>query len=280
MSDFSPAWLALREPADTAARNRDVLAACTAAFADQTQINVCDIGAGTGASVRALADLLPAIQTWTLVDHDTGNLSAALTELARWGENPSQRDDVLQLQRGTKHLTIHIEARDLAETPACWPENTDLVTASALFDLVSTQWLGRFAELVAIDRLPLLSMLTFDGLIATDPAHPSDEAVAAAFRLHQARDKGFGPAAGARAATILEDAFVRHTYTITAGDSPWHATASHAAFRDAAIAGIVTAAKETETLAGADVERWARACLDEDRTLIVGHRDLFAYPKG
>lgn len=280
MSDFSPEWLALREPVDIIARNRDVLTTCAAAFADQAQINICDIGAGTGASVRALVDLLPATQNWTLVDHDTGNLSAALTELARWGETPTQDDNTLHLQRGTKRLTIKIQAHDLAETPACWSDDTDLVTAAALFDLVSMQWLGRFAELVALDRLPLLSMLTFDGLIETDPAHPSDEAVAAAFRLHQSRDKGFGPAAGARAATILEDAFVRDTYSITAGDSPWRATPAHGAFREAAIAGIVTAVKETEALAGADVDRWARACLDEDRTLIVGHRDLFAHPKG
>lgn len=70
VSGFDPTWLALREPADHRSRNQDVADALAARFALRDSVNVVDLGCGTGSNLRAMAELLPKNQSWTLVDHD------------------------------------------------------------------------------------------------------------------------------------------------------------------------------------------------------------------
>jgi len=278
VSGFSPEWLALREPADQAARNRQVLTACGRAFADQDTVRVCDVGAGTGASVRALVDLLPRRQFWTLVDSDQENLVAAFDQLARWGTDVKAYDGGLIMRRGERELRVRTHVCDVAATPACWPKGTDLVTASALFDLTSARWLNAFVALLSTQKVALLSMLTFDGLIAAEPVHPLDGAVAAAFRDHQQRDKGFGPAAGPRAAEVLEASLENAGYEIEAGESPWAIDRGASALLYATLAGIASAVQEMQTLPPEDIEQWLRASVINTRLLTIGHRDLFARP--
>jgi SAM-dependent methyltransferase len=63
---FSADWLALREPADRAAR--DAALARRAGEAAGPEPVIVDLGCGTGATWRALAPLLPAAARWRFVD--------------------------------------------------------------------------------------------------------------------------------------------------------------------------------------------------------------------
>ncbi len=71
-----------------------------------------------------------------------------------------------------------------------------LVTAAALFDLVSAEWIRRLAAAVAAREAVFYTVLTYNGTESWSPSHPSDAAIRAAFHAHQGGDKGFGPAAG------------------------------------------------------------------------------------
>lgn len=278
MSGFSPEWLALREAADHAARNRDVTAACAAAFGGRERIAICDMGAGTGSTLRALADHLPAIQHWTLVDHDQGNLAAAMAALSKWADEANVQGDTLSLTRGQKRIAVQFHVRDFASDPECWPEGIDLVTASALFDLTSEAWLTRFAAALGRARLSLLAALTFDGVIHAQPADKVDASIATAFRAHQHRNKGFGPAAGPDASDVLERALSLGGYHVITGASPWNAGPEATDFLIEVAKGIAQAVIETGAVPRADVDRWRAAVTDGKHTLVVGHCDLFATP--
>ena len=63
-------WLALREPADAAARSTELLEALVALL-PRSGLVIHDLGCGTGAMGRWLAPRLPGPQRWTLHDRDS-----------------------------------------------------------------------------------------------------------------------------------------------------------------------------------------------------------------
>lgn len=272
MAGFSPEWLALREPADRAARNPKVLASCARAFEGRDSLVICDMGAGTGASVRAFADLLPKRQDWILVDHDPRNLTGAVAALTAWADT---RDDRI-IYRGERRIGLSTLHQDFAADPAPWPADTGLVTASALLDLPSHAWIDAFVARLAARRLPALITLTVDGVMAADPAHDLDQAVFDAFRRHQGGDKGFGPSAGADAALYLEQSLRNAGYKLESGDSPWIIGSDSPDLLRELLTGIAGAVRETGAVENAALDRWLAHRLAQTGSLTIGHRDVFA----
>lgn len=263
MSGFSPDWLDLREPADRQARCKALQVQVATYFADRDSISICDLGAGTGATVRALHPLLPRPQTWRLVDHAAENLQAAEARLRPLAEADA--------------LTIHFQVHDLADDPAPWDDEAGFVTASALFDLTSTAWIETLVARLAERQLPLLGLLTYDGRLEFANKAPEDKVMHEAFDAHQQTDKGFGPAAGPNATLRLEAALANAGYRLFSGDSTWELGSDHAEMRQAVIDGWAGAAREM-AVDEDTIQAWLRAHADAADILAVGHTDLFAHP--
>lgn len=241
---FSAEWLALREPADHAARDAGLLARA-AAFGGL----IVDLGCGTGSTRRAFGDR-GAGAVWRMVDGD-----AAL----------------LRLAGGDGYC---LDLNDIASLPF---EGATLVTASALFDLVSADWLDRLVARVVALRLPVYAALNYDGLMTWAPDLPQDAAVVAAFNRHQGGDKGFGPALGPGAVAHLAGRLRAAGYVVTEADSPWQLGPEQAALQVELLAGIAQAAGEAG-FAGA--ERWREVRVAMKAECRIGHRDLLALPPG
>lgn len=245
MTGFTLDWLTLREGADDAARDAGMRRAFLDALPPAPRI--LDLGSGTGATARALGI---ADARWTLVDHDAALLDEALRR------NPGAT----------------IRQADLSDDlETVLAADVDAITASALFDLVSPDWIDRFAGAA---RAPVIyAALSYDGTEAWSPDHPADEAVMRAFDAHQRGDKGFGLAAGPMGAALLARALEGRGYAVTLAPSPWRLNrAADAALMDALASGIAQAASE----AGCDVaEEWRQARKSAARCTI-GHLDLLA----
>lgn len=272
---FDPDWLALREPADHAARD-PALRAQAAALVAEGQAVIVDLGCGTGSNLRALAGSLPARQSWRLVDHDPALLAAARAALSAWADTATTGGDgALALVRGGQSLTVQFLQADLTADLAPVLEGAQLVTAAALFDLCSATWIDRFAAALAARRLPLYTALTYDGIEHWSPPHPADAEVLAAFLLHQRRDKGFGPSAGPAATQALADAFASRGYGVVRAPSAWRLGPAQAGLVASLAAGIATAAAE----AGVDpaaATAWAAA--RQAASAVIGHEDFLALP--
>src|SRR5713226_4099403 len=183
MSGFSAEWLSLREPYDLAARNSTVLDAVAGAFLQHASIAVVDLACGTGSALRAISPRLPPRQSWRLVDNDLSLLAQAST----LGRPP-------QLTVTTRPVDLVRDLELALEGPL------DLVTTSALLDLVSPEWLDRLIVEAAARQLPVYAALSYDGRVMIDPEERFDRELVAGFNLHQRTDKGFGPALGPAAA--------------------------------------------------------------------------------
>ena len=267
MSSFAPDWLALREPVDHASINYAVRVACVRAFAVRESMRIVDLGCGTGSNLRSLAPDLTPNQHWVLIDNDP-----RLMDIAR------QRCRAAEFGRG---IEIEYQLVDLAN--ADWASllaGADLVTASALFDLVSAEFIEQFAAAVATQGAAFYTVLTYDGIAAFLPEHSADRDMREAFNHHQRRDKGFGVALGPDATGALAMAFERRGYGVRRGKSPWVLDGAHTALKDELIRGWAAAVRETSLVPEATIESWLNARLSAATIAIIGHEDLLALPPG
>jgi SAM-dependent methyltransferase len=275
---FSPEWLALREPADHAARSQDLLARVGRHFAGRTTINVVDFGCGAGSNLRGTYAALPGEQRWHLVDYDPRLLAAARERLARWADSSREDGGTLHLSKDGKALAVSFVQADLTQDlDRVLLAGTDLVTAAALFDLVSDDWIAGFVAALKSRNLPLYTVLTYDGTERWEPPHPADAAMLAAFHAHQGTDKGFGPAAGPRATAIMAEAFAASGYNVARAESPWHLGPDFALLARELVTGFAGAVRETGSVTTAEIDGWL-AARREGVTCHVGHEDLFAVP--
>ncbi len=280
MDGFSSAWLALREPVDHRSRNPELASALSSHFAGRAPITVVDLGCGTGSNVRATSALLSADQSWMLVDYDAHLLAAARVALLAWADrvtSPSDPDaSVVAIEKHGKRLSITFRQADLnRQLDTAIPAGTDLVTASAFFDLCSADFLRRVAAIVAQRRAAFYTVLTYNGLQTWQPTHEADARLAAAFHAHQQIDKGFGRAAGPMAAAELAEAFCGAGYRVREADSPWRLGAADRPLIDQLAAGFASAVGATDAIARDVLADWVR----QTRTAaVVGHTDTLALP--
>ena len=278
MSGFSPAWLALREAADHRSRNEDLAETLKTRFLQREEIHVLDLGCGTGSNLRAMAALLPEVQNWTLVDRDPALLAAAKGELIEWATSHNEYEGTLALSHDRKAISVEFRQADLAhdlDAVLAFVPKLDLVTASALFDLVSPGFIQRVAAAVAKRRAVFYAVLTYNGIQRWAPRTPNDQQMNGAFHRHQVTDKGFGVAAGPTAPVQLFEQFETHGYSILEGDSPWRLGAGDSKLiRELAI-GFAAAVRETKALSDAEIDTWIARKLTGAE---VGHTDTLAIP--
>ncbi len=264
MSGFSADWLALREPADVAARDPALARRFAAVL--KRPARLVDLGAGTGANARALAPVIGGAQAWVLVETDPALIAAQDASFAGWAGREWRRSSLaLDLAGGWEAL----DALPL-----------DGATCSALLDLASLAWLVRLANWLAARRLPFLASLSVDGRREWRPAAPEDASVAAAFRLHQQGDKGLGPALGGAAAATLAELLRDRGFGVTMAASDWRLGSG--ALSAALVHGEAAAAAAAMPGDAALFAAWRDRRLGQAAAgtlgLTVGHGDLLALP--
>ncbi len=294
MLELTDDWLALRAPADSAARADQLVASLGGLPTGQGGLEVLDLGCGTGANLRHLAPLLAGAghvqQHWTCVDHDRGLLARLPPRTRAWAEAQdlacTEAGGGLDVRAGDWRAEVAWTTLDLAAELQRLPlPARGLVTASALLDLVSEPWLAALLWRCRAAGCALLLALSYDGRCALTPAHACDAQVIALVNRHQRSDKGFGPALGPTAAATAGRRCGALGYLVQAAPSDWHLGPDMTGLQRALLAGWRDAAVQIVTgdAGAADwIDDWqgvreASIGAGESR-LLVGHMDLLALP--
>jgi hypothetical protein len=255
---FSPGWLALREPADAAARSVELLEAVRRRLAGVPRPVIHDLGCGTGSMARWLGARLPGSPEWVLYDRDPELLAIA----SAGGGAITRLGDITQLT-----------AADLA--------GASLITASALLDLLTREEVERLVAACAGAGCPALLTLSVIGRVELTPADPLDARIAAAFNAHQRRSTGGRRLLGPNAVDVAASAFGRLGATVLIRPSPWRLGPAQAALTAQWLQGWVGAACEQEPDLSPEAldylrRRLAAGAAGELRA-VVHHADLLAY---
>jgi hypothetical protein len=225
------------------------------------QLEIIDLGAGTGANQRWLAPRLPFRQRWLHLDHDP-TISRSLP-----------------LPDDTMIIDDSVEA--LGQLLANRPSGGRLVTCSALLDVLTTAQLLAVCNAVIDNQVPALFSLTVTGTLSVTPADPDDQLLLDAFNDHQRRAGRAGPDATPLASSALQAGGFR----VLRQQTPWQlSSASGREFVEQVLQERLDAAVAQDHALVPAAAAWLelrRVQLANDVLRIdLGHCDILAIPDG
>jgi hypothetical protein len=262
-------WLALREPADAAARSCDLVEHLGRHYPTTGRSLIHDLGAGTGAMGRWLAPLLPGPQHWVVHDRDAELLEIAAADLP----HPAADGAAVTVEAKQSDIT-RLHAGDLS--------GATLITASAVLDLLTEHEVVGLVTGCAGAGCPALLTLSVVGRVELTPADPLDRRVAAAFDAHQRRSTGRGRLLGPDAVALAVEEFGRLGAEVLIRPSPWRLGAAQAELAAEWFTGWVGAACEQHAELAAETGVYTRRRLAQAAAgqlgITVDHADLLVLP--
>lgn len=261
-------WLHLRRPADEVARQASLVAVAgldrhlVKQRAGGAVVNIIDVGAGTGANMAWLAPRLGVPQRWTLVDRDEDLLDEA--------SGTAAPTNVVGMRR------VAADLEDLDGVLAT--ENADLVTCTALLDVLTSHQVISFCELLASKRCAVLFSLSVTGWVRLSPEDVLDSEVERIFNEHQRR----GGLAGPEATSLAADVLTSCGLDVTVVDTPWKLGPGNVPLMRRYITDRAASVVEHNPDRGSAVHTWLDtrlAQLERGRLLVhVGHQDVIGVP--
>jgi SAM-dependent methyltransferase len=263
-------WLALREPADAAARAPDLVERLGPHLPATGLRVIHDLGCGTGGMGRWLARLLSGPQHWVVHDRDADLLDVAAADL------PGPAADGAA-------VTVEARQSDITRLQAGELDGATLITASALLDMLTRDELAGLVSVCTAAKCPVLLTVSVVGRVELTPEDPLDARVAAAFDAHQRREVDGRRLLGPDAVAAAVEQFGRLGADVHVRPSPWRLGALEADLAAEWFTGWVDAACEQQIELAAESEPYRRRRLAEaaagQLAVTVDHADLLVLPR-
>ena len=206
---FNTDWLNERFRFDNTARSTIVENELFSHLSNKNKLKIVDIGSGSGSSCVYLMKKLPQDQDWTFVELNPNLAKASLIRLERialdnnWEAHRSQ--NTLIIQTPDKNINIKVIHASFLELDSFLDLSAvDLVTAAAVFDLLSVKMLHDFLGKLLTHKVALLATINYAGM-AFQPAEVADIYFAHLYGQHMLRPRDFGQSTGPNCSRLMMD---------------------------------------------------------------------------
>jgi len=224
-NSFETNWLDRRYHYDNAARDKKVEKACLKYLQNKSSVTILDIGSGTGSNCLYFLEKMPAIQNWIFVEHDERLSKYALDrikkQVTKTGYSIKEESQKLTLQKENRQIEISYITDSFLDLDKKVDLSTvDLVTAGAVFDLLSFKQFVDIASIILENEIALLATMNYAEMNFS-PVEASDVLFIEKYEKHMSRPQEFGKAMGKDCSRSLVKFFRKHQKDIVYGASVW-----------------------------------------------------------
>ena len=222
---FDTNWLDERFSFDNKARNLNVEKTCFSHLNKKNNLKLIDIGSGSGSSCVYLMKKLPQNQKWTFIELNPNLAKASLIRLEKvaldnnWLAHRSQNMLIIEAPKKTIQIKV-INASFLELDTLLDLSKVDLVTAAAVFDLLSKKMLQDFLNLLLANKVALLATINYAGM-AFHPAEVADIHFANLYGKHMLRPRDFGQSTGPNCSRVMMNFYQKKGIAAICGASNW-----------------------------------------------------------
>ena len=225
-NSFETNWLDRRYQYDNAARDKKVEEACLNYLENKSSVTILDIGSGTGSNCLYFMEKMPTVQNWIFVEHDEHLSKYALERIKKQASELgySIKGDAqkLCLEKENRQVEISYITDSFFDLDKKVDlSKVDLVTAGAVFDLLSFKQFVDIASIVLENEIALLATMNYAEM-SFSPEEASDILFIEKYEKHMSRTQEFGKAMGKDCSRSMVKFFRKHQREVVYGASVWN----------------------------------------------------------
>lgn len=222
-------WLTDRFDVDAKARNQNVESLFFEMIAKKEHLNLIDAGSGTGGNLVYLLPKIKCNQTWYLVEQDAILIKACQQRLSKMFKMTILSENEMLFKSGVYIINLkwfHTDITEFIKNPS-YQNNFDILTASALFDVLPKDTFQKIADFARKKQLILFGTLNYETTIVKNTTK-MDSHYTNMYQQHMKLPQAYGIKMGGDCKTdILSLLNENEKQNLAIGESNWQLNQMH-----------------------------------------------------
>ena len=224
--NFDKDWLNERYPFDVEARNKELQTKVLQHLEGKEKLVLVDVGSGTGSNCLYFVEKLLQNQKWYLIEQNEYLSNATIRRLKEYASYHKyefeRKKKSIKITAITKTIEVVLINDSMLNLDALLDvTKIDLLTANAVFDLLSEEQIEQFSNIIINNKIPFYATLNYQNMTFF-PEDPFDDIFISIYNNHMERRQVFGKAMGKNAPQFILAIFEKENWLIDSLSSNWN----------------------------------------------------------